>query len=65
MLQEGVEGQLAEADEACSFADLLFEGPAVGGGEGEDVPDEEEVEQFLFYFGVHEYFVADVGDQSS
>ena len=58
--EEGVVGQFPLGDLVGGFADLLLELARVGQRDGEQLLDQEQVEQFLLDFGVHEYFVGHV-----
>lgn len=60
--EERVVGKFAVCDFVGPSTDLLFELARILEGDGEEVPDEEKVEEFLLDFGVHEYLVAHAGD---
>ena len=62
-LEEGVIGQLAVCDFVGFFADQFFELSGVVEGDGEELADEEEVEELLLDFGVHEDFIGHAGHQ--
>ena len=58
--EERVGGSIAAGDFVGFSADYFFERFAVAGRKGEEFLDEEQMEEFLFDFGVHEYFVGHV-----
>ena len=60
--EEGVVGKFAVCDFVGPPADLLFELARILEGDGEEVPDEEKVEEFLLDFGVHEDLIAHAGN---
>ena len=65
MSEEGMGRDLAASDFIGLSADYFFEGFAVTGRKSKEFLDKEEMEKFLFDFGVHQDFVAHVGHQSS
>ena len=65
VVEERVRREGAYGDLVGPLADYFFEGLAVTGREGEELLDEEEVEELLLDFGVHEDFIRHVRDQSS
>lgn len=60
--EERVVGKFAVGDFVGPSTDLLFELARILERDGEEVADEEEVEEFLLDFGVHEYLVAHARD---
>ena len=65
MMEEGMGGQGGVGDFVGFFTDNLLEVFAVAGGQGEELLDEEKVEELLLDFGVHENFIRHIRDQSS
>ena len=60
VVEEGVGGEVALGDVVGVSTDQFFEFAGVVAGDGEEVPDEEEVKELLLDFGVHEYLVGHV-----
>ncbi|MFN9979133.1 MAG: hypothetical protein ACK53Y_04430, partial [bacterium] len=62
-VEEGVGGEGAQGDVVGVPTDQFFEFAGVVAGDGEEIPDEEEVKELLLDFGVHEYLVGHFGDE--
>lgn len=63
VVEERVVGQFPLRNLAGLLADLLFELLGVVEGQVEELADQEQVEELLLDFGVHDDFVGHVGDQ--